>query len=995
MESLAVPPSGIAPPISKASPQAREPRPLIGDFIRRPAWLWLTHVAPLALLLASASHTYAIIASDMSATQRQASLALGIALVTIATGVGVMAIRTQRARQLLSNRQCALLLTLSLVVMTGLVAFCWTVIPDMEMEWLSNRWELLNEAFCLGMPGAFYAILILASRPLRRHGGAEFGVIVFLTALGGVFFYGLTMGLERIMRPSILPEWAGITFMMISVAASGTLVTAAITRSTLVAYTAIRRSHPILQRCFMFIVACAGPIGGLYLNKTIPFPVDFQAPVIYILAFLNGSLLLLPTVRSIFWHRAIWLAQCVLFPFSAYFFIVFLPWLPLSLFAMIACGAGFLMLVPLVLGISHACRIADGFREEIRDGRAWPVAAMGLTAILILPALGAADMWRDREALDEALTYIYSPDYRNDVTFPGSLPALASSLQHLRDAKQGIFLPFLTPLYNQIVFHGLVLPDAKIKELQAAFFGDASTAKAGYLMRSPLSDDNGWWGGTIRPDNNVSLEEVKATEQATGATSTAQLLLTMRGGHGGFDSVGSEFSTSVHLPEGVYITGFSLKIGNEFVPARIVEKKTALWVYEKITQVHCDPGIVTFNSRTDLTLKVAPFSENEVRQARLDLVYANGTPVTITIGDKDVQLGAKSSPTAPLAVTTCVTSAGSIALADLANTANWQLKRTPYLDILIDCSRGANYSAASLAHAISQARAAFPDAKLARVTAINFEAQDIVTNPIPIGQLDTAVIAHDLLPSRGGLLQDRFLKRDLLLAHDRMQTSADQARMRPQFILISSLGQGGRREDRLADFLRLVPDARVILTEDSDGQLSGEDLVSRDPATVANIPPVTLWRWDNHYTVSAADAHTTLTFPGDLPANGLQIYNPQLGQFAAMPTGPAIPPNSRFADGVRTWAAQDEAELNPHLLKDDAATLIGLSKHTGILVPDSSYIAVESMAEWRAMEEKEKQKLKNNQVFEFEEPVAPPEPATWVLLALGLLVLALKRRRRA
>ncbi len=267
--------------------------------------------------------------------------------------------------------------------------------------------------------------------------------------------------------------------MILGILGGGVLVTAAVTRATLIAYTGIRPMHPLVQRCFMFVVACVGPLAGLWLNRGIPFPVDFQSPVVYLLAFLNGIALMLPVVRSIFWHRAIWLAQCVLFPFSAYFFLVFLPWLPMSLFAMIAAGAGFLLLVPLVLGITHAYRLADGFREEVRDGRAWPVALLGIAAVLVLPALGLSGAWHDRVALDEALTYLYSPDYRHDITYPGSLPALASALQHLREVKHGIFLPFLTPIYERIVFHGLVLPDAKIDELQAAFFGETAVAKAG------------------------------------------------------------------------------------------------------------------------------------------------------------------------------------------------------------------------------------------------------------------------------------------------------------------------------------------------------------------------------------------------------------------------------------------------------------------------------------------------------------------------------------
>jgi hypothetical protein len=983
MESLAVFLRGNAPPISRSPPVAPEPRPLLGDFLRRPAWLWLTHVVPFALLLARFTHTYLLIADDMTVAQRRISLALALVVATGAIGAGVTAIHSQRAGRLLSDAQCAGLLALSMAALGGAVLFCWTMIPGAELEWIANRWELLSEGASLGMPGAFYTILILSARPLQLHGGGECALVLIGAWIGAVFFYGLAAVCASISRPLRLPDGLALPLAILGILSGGLLVTAALTRVTLITYTRIRRMHPLLQRGFMFVVACVGPMAGLYLNQSISFPVDLQAPVLYFLALLNGIVLMLPVVRSLFWHRSIWLAQCVLFPFSAYFFLLFLPWLPLSLFAMIAAGAGFLMLVPLVLGIAHAYRLADGFREEVRDGHAWPVALLGLCAVLLLPALGLDSAWHDRIALDEALAYLYSPDYRHDITFPGSLPALASALQHLREAKHGAFLPFLTPLYNRIVFHGLVLPDTRIDELQAAFFGEAAVAQADVFLRSRSRGD-GAWPAPLSPGRDVILDDVQVTTQASGA----QLLLTLHNRGAG----ASEFSTGIHLPEGVYVSGFALQIDGVFVPARIVERKTALWVYKKIAAARCDPGLLVYTSRTNLTLRVSPFAAGEVRQARLDLVYVGTSPLAITFDNTNARQTVFLPVATTSGVTICVTESASIALADFSRTPRWQFRRIPYLDILIDCSRGTRYTAASLARAISQVHRAFPEVTLARVTAINFEARDIVPKLIPIARLDAAAIHDALLPSRGGLLRDRFLERGLLLAHDFMQTSTGRARFRPQFILISSMGQAARHDNDLTDFLRLAPDARVIFAEDSDGQFQGEDLVSHQPTTV-NAPPVHLWRWENHLEASAADSPAALTFPGGLHAATLQIYDPQRGQFIAAPIGTVIPSKSRFADGVRTWAAQDGAEFNPHLLKDGAVPLVNLSRQTGILIPSSSYVVVESAAQERAMEEKEKQKLQNNPVYELEDPIAAPEPATWLLLAFGLLAVTARAAR--
>jgi len=433
------------------------------------------------------------------------------------------------------------------------------------------------------------------------------------------------------------------------------------------------------------------------------------------------------------------------------------------------------------------------------------------------------------------------------------------------------------------------------------------------------------------------------------------------------------------------------------VPGRIFEKKTALWVYEKISRVqHDDPALLIYKSRTELQLHVFPFGPQETRRVELELVYPNTVPPKVSVGDTPVLLPqqAHDTPLAPLTV--CQTPSGSVAIAEGPGLADFSLQRRPYLHILIDCSEGSTFSAESLALSLQQARAAFPEADLARVTAVNFEARDLVSDLVPVAQLDAAALQKDLLACRGGFLEDRFLKRGLLQAYDLTQKGDADAIRRPQFVIISSHGQSPLREGHLEAFLALVPDARIIIYAPQPGARSSwEDMVGHAPIVTPQPMPVALWRWDGHYAVSSAGTRLVATFPGAAnPADQPLLYQAATGQFVALSPSAVVPPTSRFADGVRTWAAQDEASLDPSLLQHGAGALLGLSKQTGILIPDSSYIVVESSSQWRILEEKEKLKLKNKQVFEFEEPsaaAAVPEPGTWIALAF-VFALFLARR---
>ncbi len=968
--------------------------PLVNPVMWRPGWFWLSHVVPTLLILFSGQYAYSIAEGDMSPDERWASLGEGAVLAVVALISGGIALHHQARGWLLSKKLCWALLLMSTAVLGAGMFFALETLPSQIPDWIISQEELLYRLFCLSSLGVFYPAALLAAFPARRNPIWEIGRVLLLGLLGGggvfVFIYGVgSLGIWRFLGH--LPTWLGVSLNFLIIYAGGLLFSAAVIRLALLAYTMIRRWSPIVLMVFMFAIGIAAPLGGLMLNSSVPFPVDFQAPVVYLLTLINGAVLMLPVLRSIVWHRVIWLAQCALFPFSAYFFIVFLPWLPATPLAMMLMGAGALMLAPLVLGIVHGYRIIDGFREEIRDGDVWTPALLGILAVSVLPAALGFTMLQDRQALNGALTYIYSPDYRKDATFPGNLGRLESSLQHLRNMKHGIFLPFISPTYNAVVFHNLVLPDTKINFLQQAFFGpvteqQAQRQQAGSMFS--MREGNFWGGATSeKPPTGVVLKDVQVASQTSGAVASSRVTVVMENP----TDVQSEFVGTIQIPEGVYVSDFGLYIGDQLVPARIVEKKTAQWVYTKITVLERrDPSILIYKSRTELELRVFPFAKGEQRKVEIGLTYPASGTTSIQIGEKTVRLDSNPVPVEPV-LNSCTTPVGSIAVAEGSDLPAQGIKRSPYLHILIDCSQGSGYSREGLGASLEQAQRAFPEATLARVSAVNYEVKDIVADLRPVGQLDSGTVLESLLPIRGGFLEDRFLKRGLLQADDLLQKGGTPTMLRPQFVIISSQSRDSLREGGLDSFLRLAPDARVIYSQRTSEH---RDMITHQAVKAPEPTPVLLWQWGKGYALTLTGPRAAALFSGQREGAPL-LYSPATAQFAPWGATTLIPADSHFAEGVETWAAQDEVMQNPSLIQDGAATLIGLSKRTRILIPDSSFIAVESLAQWRILEEKEKLKLKSNQAFEHEEnSAAVPEPtATWMLVAVGLALLWRNRKR--
>jgi hypothetical protein len=102
--------------------------------------------------------------------------------------------------------------------------------------------------------------------------------------------------------------------------------------------------------------------------------------------------------------------------------------------------------------------------------------------------------------------------------------------------------------------------------------------------------------------------------------------------------------------------------------------------------------------------------------------------------------------------------------------------------------------------------------------------------------------------------------------------------------------------------------------------------------------------------------------------------------------------NEAYSKGLAVWEQSRARQLNPSLGKDGAKALIAKSRSANVMVPESSFIVVESAAQWKMLSEKEKQKLSANQALEME---AVPEPTTAVLLGLGAAWGLGRRWRRA
>ena len=715
----------------------------------------------------------------------------------------------------------------------------------------------------------------------------------------------------------------------------------------------------------MALFGLAGPLGGLVLNARIPFPVDFQSRGVYLLAILNGLALLLPVEGGRLHHRLAWLAQCAGFAFTTYFMLVFLPFLPLSLLAIMAFGSGVLMLVPLVLFVLHAQQLAAGWRAARASPEValWVVAA--LAAVLALPGVVVQRARHDRAVLHAALAHVYSPDYAGG-KFKGDLESLQRGLEHLRDFKAGLQLPFIGEFYNRVVYGGLVLPDTKLQNLYLTFFGRSlppvrqDRLNAGLFGSSGRSFTGGW-RSTPPPTNTVelaALDTVRA-EEGDCETATAKLVLHNTG------AAPAEYVTQLRVPPGVFVSGYWLHIGVERVPGRIFEKKAALWVYEMIRDLtRRDPGLMLYKTPGAVELRVFPLAAGETRTTEIELIWPRGLQPPLQIAGRAIDT--RAAAPAPAVRIVNAGARGRLLVAFPPRLREQGAKaagEAPYLHAIVDASAGAD--PAKLAARARDLAKRVPGVQEVVLSAANFEVETPQQLPAPLDQLD-ALAGALKLPVRGGFCRDRAIKSALAWN----QAHAPQRRV-VIGVITADAPRAVLADEDLAYYAAWHPCTAGYLEARATGEPKALDFRHEPAASV--VRDATAWPLPEGVVLLPLDGEEPVALA--LPAG---------------PTAGGEVTNSRYGRAAAAWLCYADWLQRPAGRDDERTRIVEESRAANALTPLSSFIVVENSAQWRTLEAKEKQKLANADALEIQKA---PEPSTW-LLAAGLGVWLLARRRR-
>lgn len=368
--------------------------------------------------------------------------------------------------------------------------------------------------------------------------------------------------------------------------------------------------------CWTLLVTLVFPLTGLLLNRTLPFPSDLQSPWCYGLTFLTAASLLIPDGKGR-WGQ--WLAyfRWTTLPFTLYFFILFLPFLPLALPSMLILGAGILIFAPTLLLNLHVTALKRSAKAFQHTWTRWSIALLGLA---LIPSILVITVERDRALVRPLIAAIATPDTTAAVdTLPipeATAKRIAERLLTHHYAEQNF--PIISHWAEVRLFDSLHPRSEVLKSLAIRLNLPCTTR----FSRSPWT--------------NIRSASAPVTTELRGVGSCALTLsLTIPA----LKEV-EEFRAPIHLADGVWITGLRLKMPNDgpWRDGLLCDRRAATWVYERLTERNIDPALLTLDTLTEGTLRVSPVTEP--RHVEIDLLLPSPTwsDAPITIGDQTVRL---------------------------------------------------------------------------------------------------------------------------------------------------------------------------------------------------------------------------------------------------------------------------------------------------------------------------------------------------------------------
>lgn len=647
-----------------------------------PKWLLIINTAPLAIILFVFFSEYQIINSLLNNDSKWLWSVFGYTLTALTVVNLIYTIWLIHKNNNVSYIYAIIAIMSYIPYLYAYSMYHRKLLPFNIPQWMVSENILLYVGTFL-MPTLIYSLFILVihftSKEKNQPSWKSFLIAILIPCLWYVFF--------QIILPLWQPLSSGfsqhVIILFIIIATLAFLFF--LMRGIFILVLKKSKALDKYQLLWKIPIALIFPLLGLalnngHLNTMLSFGSggifgDFSHYWFYVLATINGILICLPNLEHKNYRLILFAARSITFTYTLYFFLVFLPYLPISILAVIAIGAGFLMLTPLVLFIIHINELVSDYRFLQPKFSAKIALLIPTFGLLVIPTLVTISYLNDRFMLNESLDYLYAPNYTKNYSIDKlSLSKTINIIkEHKNKRRKGLLgnqTPFLASYFNWIVLDNLTLSSSKINTIENVFF--AKNKVKSHFNRNIAHE--------------VEISKINTTSKFDTNTNSwiswVNIELTNKSSHNGF----SEYATTIELPTGSWISDYYLYVGNKKEMGILAEKKSAMFVYSQIRNERKDPGILYYLTRNKVAFRVFPFAKKETRKTGIEIIHDK--PIKLNIDNHTVSLGNTTQQTVQHIQN--IQNKNILLISPEEKSKSSKIYRKPYYHFIIDTSQGKN-----------------------------------------------------------------------------------------------------------------------------------------------------------------------------------------------------------------------------------------------------------------------------------------------------------------
>lgn len=919
------------------------------EALKKPIWLVIATLLPQLLLLLLFKQAYDIVGSLLDPEEHQL-------WISFAWYYGIICfLYISYAANLFVQKQgihvyAAWALALIQFANIGLYfIFHSEAMPRSIPNWMLTSSDLEVYPYSFMIPGALYALILLVLHytPQPEKKDASINLVPVLLAPIAIMILVTTFGVtsydrSRILLFKHLPTFVMLFFVSVFVFYVMRMIYVSVSRRN--AKGKAKGFGTVSKVLFSFLF----PLIGLWVSSAVEGEIfgDFSHPAFFVLAALNGLVMSLKNPKKVWGRWLFFVLRAIFSAYILYFSLIFLPYLPISLVAIIALGFGFVMLSPIIAMLLQVSELRKDiqFLQTVASKKL--IYLTLVLSVFVLPTIITINYQLDRLAIDRMLDFVHQRDFNDDDREHFDADRSSKLLERIRGSEQSWRTketPFLDNYYKWLVLDNLTLSNRKRSELYALFVGSDEPP------RNRL-----WTLRTVPPPRGATLHQHQVESRFNGSHWTSYIHMDIVN----YEQFQSEFRVLLETPPGCFVSNYYLDIEGRREYGLLAEKRSANWVYNNIVNTRRDPGFLSMVGENTYQLKVFPVGSNAHRTTGIEFVHKE--PIAVQLGDTSVFLGDSASLQTAASE---VLSGTGLFVPTKAKQALLKTQRKPAYHILVDRSASSNLNVAKATSLVSSLQKKLPSSESFDVWAVNYEGYRS-----PSDNWQTHL---DRAEEVGGFFPEYTMKKILARSYEKNSTTC------PVFILVTGNMLGTVFLEGFSDLTFTVPDMPRYYVFSQSENLFAFDLESTkslvsDPVDPHSVQP------DSMYVKSWKDRQWYL--PMDENPQVLLTDQPSSGSTA-------------WEKGLMLQRKQQYYALHPE--EDDLwLSIVQNSMSSGILTAFTSYISLENEAQKQALLAKQDQVLNGNQNFDVSDTPEMSEPSIWwYVLALLLFGLFSVRKR--